>query len=138
MAKKVEYKIISANEFLKAKPSGEFDHEESKKMLVEIATLIESPANCEVLLDFRETYGNLTFFDIYEFVAELGKHRSTFRNKTAVLSRDDRQFDNAKFMELCAKNRGFQVKVFTNFEETIDWLASSVDIEINNPSRELS
>lgn len=138
MAKKVEYKIISTNEFLKAKPSGEFDWEESKKMLVEIATLIESSANCEILLDVRESYGNLTFFDIYEFVTELGRHRSIFRNKIAVLSRDDHQFDNAMFMELCAKNRGFRVRVFTNFEETIDWFSTSVDVEVNSPSGELS
>ena len=138
MPKKVDYKIISANEFLKAKPSGEFDREESKKVLIEIAMLIESPADYEILLDIRQAHGNLTFVDIYEFVTELGKHRSAFRNKIAVLSRNDRQLDNARFMEVCAKNRGFQIGAFTNFEETIDWLTTSVDIDINNPSKELS
>ena len=132
---KVEYKIISANEFLRAKPSGEFDREESKKVLVEIVEVAISHADGELMLDVREAYGKLTFVDIYEFVAELGKHITDFRNKIAVLSRqDDRQFDNSKFMELCAKNRGFHVEAFTNFEESINWLTTSVDIEINNPS----
>ncbi|KKK98157.1 hypothetical protein LCGC14_2645570 [marine sediment metagenome] len=144
MSKKINYKIISANEFLKAKPSGEFDREESKKSLVEIATLAKSPADYEILLDIRQTYGRLTSTDIYEFVAELSKHRHAFRNKIAVLSRsgissiDDRQFDNAQFMELCAKNRGLMIEAFTSFEETVDWLSTSVDIDINDLSRELS
>jgi hypothetical protein len=143
MSKKVNYKIISSNEFLKAKPSGEFDREESKKMLVEIVTFAESPVDYEMLLDVRQAYGRLTSTDIYEFVTELSKHRYAFRNKIAVLSRgnissqNDRQFDNTQFMELCAKNRGLQVEAFTSFEETIDWLNTSVDIEINNLSREL-
>jgi hypothetical protein len=132
---KIEYKIIRANEFLRAKPSGEFDREESKKVLVEIVEIAKSHTDCELMLDIRNAYGKLTFVDIYEFVAELGKHITAFRNKIAVLSRqDDRQFDNSKFMELCAKNRGFYVEAFTNFEESVNWLTTSVDIETKNPS----
>ncbi len=129
MTKKVDYILVSAKDFIKAKPSGEFDREESKKELVKIATYTKSPADYEILLDIRKAYGNLTFSDIYEFVTELGKHRSAFRNKIAVLSRDDSQFDQAQFMELCAKNRGFQAAAFINFEDAIDWLATCIKVE---------
>lgn len=137
MAKGIEYKIITANEFLKAKPSGEFDREESKKMLVNIAVFAGCSADYEILIDARQAYGNLTFVDMYEFVKELGKHRNAFLNKIAVLSRNDRQFDNAHFMELCATNKGFQVGAFTDFEEAIDWLITSVEVDINDPCKEL-
>jgi hypothetical protein len=60
-------------------------------------------------------------------VAELGRHPEAFRNKVAILARDDLQFDKASFMELCAKNRGFKVAAFTDFERTINWLQSSGD-----------
>ena len=129
MTKKVDYKIISAKDFLKAKPSGEMDLEQSKKMLGEIATIAEPPADYEILLDVRQAYGNLTFTGVYELVMELGKHRFAYRNKIAVLSRDDHQFDNAQFMELCAKNRGFQVAAFINFEDAIDWLTTCIEVD---------
>ncbi len=124
MPKKVDYMIVSAKDFIKAKPSGEIDLEQSKKILGEIATIAEPPADYEILLDIRQTYGNLTFIDVYGLVMEFGKHRAAFRNKIAVLSRDDRQFDNAQFMELCAKNRFFHIAAFINVEETIDWLTT--------------
>ena len=135
---KTNYKIISAQDFIKAKPSGELDLEQSKKVLIELAAITKPPADYEILLDAREAYGNGTYVDMYQLVEVLGEHRSSFRNKIALLSRGDHQFDNAKFMELCAKNRGFRVGAFTNFEEAIDWLTTSVDIEKTNSSREIS
>ena len=126
---KANYKIISAQDFIKAKPSGELDLEQSKKVLIELAAIAEPPADYEILLDAREAYGNLTYVDVYQLVEVLGEHRSSFRNKIALLSREDRQFDNAKFMELCAKNRGFQVGAFNDFEKAIDWLTTCRDIK---------
>ena len=135
MAKKVNYRIISAKDFLKAKPSGQFDREESMKILVKIVTFIKSSGDYDILLDIREAFGSVTYLDIYDFVAELKKHRNVIHNKIAVLSREDgQQFDNVQFMELCAKNRGLNVGVFTSYESTINWLATSCEIEINNPS----
>jgi len=129
MTKKIDYKIISAKDFIKAKPSGEMDFEQSKKILGEIATIAEPPADYEILLDIRQVYSNLTFTDVYWLAMEFCKHRTAFHNKIVVLSRDDHQFDNAQFMELCAKNRGFQIAAFFNFEEATDWLAICTKVE---------
>jgi len=30
-------------------------------------------------------------------------------------------FDKAEFFELCSKNRGYNVDVFTNYEDAIQW-----------------
>ncbi len=130
---KTSYKLISAKDFIKAHPTGEPDLEQSKKILVELASIAEPPADYEILLDVRESYGNLSLFDIYEFVAELGRHRSSFRNKIAILSRPrpDVQFDKAQFLKLCARNRGFQVGAFTDFQETIEWLQTTVEVGKN-------
>ncbi len=125
---KTSYKLISAKDFIKAHPTGEPDLEQSKKILIELASIAEPPADYEILLDVRESYGNLTLFDMYELVEELGRHRSSFRNKIAFLSRSDHQFDKARFLELCARNRGFQVGAFTDFQETIEWLQTAVEV----------
>ncbi len=131
MAKKVEYKIISANDFMKVKPSGEFDREETKKVLIELAEILESSEDYEILFDIRQAFPivPLTLFDVYEFVVEIGRHRTGFCRKIAVLTREDHQFDNAQFFELCAKNRGFRAGAFTNFEAAIDWLSTTVEIK---------
>ncbi len=94
-----------------------------------MASIAEPPADYEILLDIRQAYGNANFSDVYELAAELGRHREAFRNKIAILARNDRQFDNAQFMELCARNRGFQLQAFTDFEETIDWLATCTPVK---------
>jgi hypothetical protein len=125
---KTTYKIISAKDFIKANPTGEPDLAEAKRILIELVSIAQPPADYEILLDVRETYGHLTYFDMYELVAELGRHRGTFHNKIAFLARNDHQFDKGRFMELCAKNRGFQVCAFTDFEETIEWLQEAVEV----------
>lgn len=112
MNMKATYKIINAKDFIKANPSGKVDLAQSKQMLIELATIAEPPADYEILLDIREVnkhlnYGHLNYCEIYQFIEELGRHRSAFRNKIAVLARPDSQFDRACFMKLCAKNRGF-------------------------------
>lgn len=116
------YKIINAKDFIKAHPTGEIDLQQSKDILTEIAVMAKPPADYDILLDAREVYGNLNYGEIFELVSVFGEHRTSFRNKIALLARDDKQFDNANFMELCATNRGFKVAAFTDFEETINWL----------------
>lgn len=126
---KVSYKIINAKDFIRAKPSGETDLDESKKLLMQIAAMAGPPADYEILVDVRESYDNLSYVDVWDLVSELGRHRSAFRNKIAILARDDEQFDRASFMEYCAKKSGFEVGAFTSFEETINWLQNSGGLE---------
>ena len=126
---KTNYKIIEAKEFLKAKPTGEVDLEYAKEVLTQIALMATPPADYEILLDVREAYGNMNYADAYRLIAVLAQHRESFRNKIAILARDDEQFDRAQFMKLCAKYRGFEVGAFTSFEETINWLHSSGGLE---------
>ena len=125
---KVNYKVISAKDFLRAKPTGEIDLEYAKKMLAEIALISSPPADYEILLDVRDSYGNINCVDIYALIAVLGKHREAFRNKIAILARDDEQFDRANFMELCASLDGFRIGAFLDFERAINWLQPSVDL----------
>ena len=90
----VEYRVISGKDFLRAKPTGEIDLEESKKILASIASITKPPADYEILLDIRqanhgsekETYFNA--YEVLEFVREISRNRSAFRNKIAVVCRE--------------------------------------------------
>jgi len=124
----VNFKIINAQDFIRANPSGEIDLARSKEVLSEIAAMASGPADYEILLDIREAYGNLSHSDLYELVAVLCRHRAAFRNKIAIIARDDIQFDRARFLELCASLDGFRIGAFLDFERAINWLYPSVDL----------
>ena len=126
---KVNYKVINAKDFLRAKPTGEIDLEYAKEVLTQIALISRPPADYEILFDIRDAYGNLNYADAYTLIAVLGQHRESFQNKIAILARDDVQFDRANFLKLSANYRGFEVGAFTSFEETINWLQSSGGLE---------
>jgi hypothetical protein len=125
----VHYKVIQAKDFIKARPTGDTDVEQSKRVLGEIAEMASMPGEYEILLDVREAFGNLDQNDIWELVDELGRHRKAFRNKIAVLARDDEQFNKAVFGEMAATTSGFQLRAFTDYEDAINWLQSSDGLE---------
>lgn len=120
----VNYKIIQAKDFIKAKPSGEVDLEESKRVLSQIAGMLRLIGDYEVLIDVREAYGNLGQAELCELVGELGRNRDAFISKIAVITREDEQFNKAVFVEMCANIDGFTVLAFTDFEKAINWLQS--------------
>ena len=73
-------------------------------------------------MDVREASAQLSAFQIYELVSVLG-HAGSWRTwKIAMVYRPKDEFDRAKFFELCAQNRGFQVGAFQEFEAAVAWL----------------
>jgi hypothetical protein len=121
---RVNYKIIQAKDFIKAKPTGEIDLDESKKVLGQIAQMEQLIGDHEVLVDLRDAYGSMNHADLFELVLELGRHKEVFRSKIAVIARDDEQFNKAVFLEMCANIDRFAVMAFTDFEKAINWLQS--------------
>ncbi len=126
---RVNYKIIQARDFIKAKPTGEIDLDESKKLLGQLAKMEQIIGDHEILMDLRETYGHMDHADLFELVLELGRHKEAFRSKIAVIARDDEQFNKAVFLEMCANLDRFTVMAFTDFEKATNWLQSSEGIQ---------
>jgi hypothetical protein len=123
----VMYKIIQGKDFIKAKPSGELDFVESRRILGEMAEMASLPGEYNILLDVRETFGNMNHDDVWELVEELRQRRKAFRNKIAILTRNDEQFNKAAFAEMCANIsvHEFKLSAFTSFEGATEWLQSS-------------
>ena len=124
-----QYKIIKAKDFIKARPSGITNLEQSKQVLLELAMIAGLSPEHEILLDVRETNASLTHEDLYELIKELEKHRSFFKNKIAILSRDDEQYNRAGFFEIFANIEGFEVAAFIDFEKACSWLNSTGGLE---------
>ncbi|MGE0126607.1 MAG: hypothetical protein AB7U82_00770 [Blastocatellales bacterium] len=121
-------RLIHARDFIKTTPSGEFNLEMSKQLLLRLALENASPRQHDILIDVRQAIGNLSLVDVAELVDVMIEHRESFRSKLAVLTSPGRQFDNAKFAELYAGNRGFRIEAFTDFEEAMNWLMTSTEL----------
>lgn len=119
---KAEIKFIKSKDFIKTTASGELNLEESKKVMKEIANLNSDQNSHDLLIDIRDTTSILTLSDIYELVLEVNKYRNAFKEKIAVLLGPHHDFDKAKFLELVASNRGYNVNTFDDFEQAVQWL----------------
>lgn len=119
---KAEIKFVKTRDFIKTTASGQLNLTESKKVLTEIARLNSKDELHDVLVDIRETEPGLSLSDIYELVTEVGKHRQAFRKKIAILLGPQHDIDKARFLEMCASNRGYNVNAFDEFEESVNWL----------------
>ena len=67
------YKIVNAKDFIKAKPSGITDLEQSKQVLLELAMIAGLSPEHEILIDIRESDAGLTHEELYELIKELEK-----------------------------------------------------------------
>ncbi len=132
MTAQTTFQVLSAPDFIKVRRTGEPDLEEAKKAIVQLAMIIERPADYDILIDCRAAQSRLTYSDIYQIVLELCRHRDAFRNKIAILTRADCQFDKANFLEEFANARGFNVAAFTEYEQAIEWLSESFDLSIDD------
>jgi hypothetical protein len=116
-------KIIHAHDFIKATPEGHLDFEESKKLLVEIASVSVPLIDYEIILDARKVQAVMSAAQLWDLARELIKYRATFSRKTAVLCPLE-GFDYAVFFANCARERGFKVSVFTSLDDAIEWLTA--------------
>src|SRR5262249_54587835 len=130
MAMNLNIRIVRSQDFLKVTPTGEIDLKASKQVLLKLASENSPPRHHDILIDTRHTSGHLTLAEITEVVDVMIEHRDSFRSKLAVLALPGLHFDHAKFMELYANNRGFQVAAFKDFEEAINWLMTSSEVAI--------
>jgi len=122
-------KIIRLRDIVSSKPEGDLDFSRSNKALQEIASVPGAFIDYDVLIDTRGAETHLSVFEIWEIARNLANavHASSpkgFRAKIAVICPVE-GFDNAKFFELCAQNRGLNVNAFTVFEDMFEWLSES-------------
>ena len=120
-------KIIHAQDFLKATPEGELDFEESKRILLEIASVVVPQDDYELIIDTRKAHSVMSPTNLWQLAKEISTFGEKFRRKTAVICPRER-FDQAKFFELCSHNRGYQIHAFTSYEDAIDWLCSTTEV----------
>ena len=114
-------KIIHAGDLVRARPEGEAYLEDAEQLIRDIAAAGAGLEDFEVLVDTRRVTGNLSATDLWTLAEKLGRFRNNFARRTAVLCPLEK-FDHNRFFALCAENRGFNIRVFTSYEEAMEWL----------------
>jgi hypothetical protein len=115
-------KIVPSREFIRTNANGEFDLEGTKELFLSVFSKMKDVDASEVVLDVREAYSKMTAFDLYQLLSILDRVGNKGSWKIAIVYRPKDDFDRAKFFELCAQNRGYQVGAFQIFEEAVAWL----------------
>jgi hypothetical protein len=114
-------KVIHAGDLVRARPEGEAYLEDAEQLIRDIAAAGAGLADFEVLVDTRRVTGRLSATDLWTLAEKLGRFRDNFAHRTAVLCPLEK-FDHSRFFALCAENHGFNIRVFTSYEEAMEWL----------------
>ena len=114
-------KVIHARDFVRARPEGVCDLEESIRLLTEIANAAAGLKEHDVVLDVRRVEPGLNVTELWTLAQKLAGFRNAFSRKTAVLCPLER-FDNARFFVMCAENHGFNIRAFTSYEGAMEWI----------------
>jgi len=123
-----DIRIIHAHEFLKATPDGRLDPDETKRVLVEIATASAPSNDYDILLDTRGAQSELTVTELLDLAAELHSVRKVFSRKSAILVPRQR-LDHAEFFAALARDRGFDAAAFISLGDAMAWLLDVPDSE---------
>jgi hypothetical protein len=117
----VNIKIVRPKEFIRTNVDGSLNLEESRRILVSIASLVDKPGDYHILIDTREAQVALSTTDLYMLGVAIASVPAIAHSITAILAPLTEE-ENARFLELVARNRGALLRAFTSFEEAITWI----------------
>lgn len=114
-------KIIQTQDFIPAQPDGTLDLHASRKLLRDIASELDKAGGHHVLIDTRAVDVSLTMGEIFEVASAFVEERELARQRVGLLVPPEESV-NARFFETVSRNRGAELRVFTDFETAISWL----------------
>ncbi len=121
-----EIKIYRVKDFIRLNESGKIDFDRSIRMVRDLAAAASFHADCNILVDLRETEiaGESNLGMVLQVALEVARYGYAFKGKIAnVVPNDDSRLFIAKQFEASLNIQGFDYKVFTNFEDAINWLS---------------
>lgn len=119
-----EVQIIPIREFLRTDVSGVVDLKASRELLKGLVAACSRNNVDRILIDGREASSNASTVDVWTLANDLGSLGVSREHRVALLNRPKDEFDRGAFLELCATNRGYQLRAFRDFEEAFAWLTS--------------
>ena len=125
----IELQIIRAQEFIRLGAHDHFDLEASKAVLAQLATACWKRGINQALLDLRALHPKakpvFTPMDLVTLVNTFREVGFTPRERLAVLYRVD-PHHRARLFAAIAKQHGWSVQAFDDFEQAVRWLSAAV------------
>ncbi len=118
----VNVRVVPIKEFLRTDIAGHLDLQTSRSLLHSIMKACKKQNVDRVLIDTREATSDASVLDVWTLASDLTSVGLSSQHRLAVVNRPKDEFDRAEFLEVCASNRGFQLKAFREFEAAFTWL----------------
>ena len=129
-----DIKIYKVKDFVRLNESGEIDFDRSMQIIRDLAVAASFYEGHNILVDLRETtiHGQGNMGDILRLALEMARYGDVFKGKIAnVVPAEEKRLSIAKQFEASMNLQGFTYKVFTNFEDAIDWLSDVTEVKGN-------
>jgi hypothetical protein len=132
-------RIIRTSDFIRLNGNGEYDREQTRAALRDVATTCALCGIDRALLDIRTAHSDMTMADLRELAAgfrEMGfrkhhrmaiLHRSRSGERVEFFSLEPGE--RAAFFAMCASQSGWNVQAFDDFEHAMEWLGSAEPLE---------
>jgi hypothetical protein len=126
MAKFQEYRI---RDFLKKDETGLLTNVEIRRLSEDIIAAAAKLPRHNFLLDLRHTtVEENSLAQVLEMASELGLFATRVQSKVAnLIPADGNRMSQAKVMENSLRSQGLNYRVFSDYEEAIEWLAAKSD-----------
>ena len=119
-----DMRVIPISEFLRTDVSGEIDLPATRAVLKELLDICARSNIYHILIDGREARSRSSTVDVWTLANDLGSLGMSPQHRIAILNRPKDDFDRGAFLEMCATNRGYQLRAFRDFENAFTWLTS--------------
>ena len=125
---RTESEFFAAEHLIVMDAAGTLDLSASKAALKKLTEDPEFDAKSEILMDLRDIDCVMTIADIFELANAMAWPNPTLPTfkKVAVLVSGSVEFDHAKFLALCASNRGLRIAAFDDYDKAGDWLVATL------------
>lgn len=118
-----DVRVIPIKEFLRTNVSGELDLKATREVLKELLAICSRSNIHHILIDGREASSRASTVDVWTLANELGSLGMSSQHRIALLNRPKDEFDRGAFLEVCATNRGHELRAFRDFESAFTWLS---------------
>ncbi len=115
-------KIIRTQDFIRAKSDGTLDLKASLNLLNDLVGVLETAGKYHILVDVRRANVKLSISDNYSLGTAIAEHSARKYQKKFALLVPPEENENAHFLESVSRNRGSNLRTFTDFETAITWL----------------
>ena len=131
-----EVKIYKIKDIIRVNKDGKLDLDRTIRIVHELAAAAAFHADHNVLIDLRDTIIDThRLDDLFEVVLEMGRFKSFFKNKLAsVIPNDKERISIARKFKACMDLKQFQFQFFTAFEDAIEWLSDTTQLNTSNIS----